>query len=364
VVACVMPPARKGASSLHEGTTRPLRFLATGMLSVAVVLPLASAPVVKERIVALERSIQPTPVTVYFASNHKQQQLKSSAATVGDFLHQRGIEALPEDAVQPSLGTPLADGLRVSYRPAVPVTLRVRGVMEKISTSASTVGALLAQRNVTLSTSDYVLPREDREIHAGDLVRVVHVSRWVAHERETAKPVTEHRLSLNLPPLASKTIAHGFPGVREKVVQYTRYDNNRHIDAKVLESHVVRPGKPKIVLSGVVAYDRYARFAKRKADEIVRFANEAFSMLATAYDPHCYGCSGTTAVGLPAGFGIVAVDPRVIPLGTRLYVEGYGPALAGDTGGAIKGYRIDLGFNTYTSAINFGERPVRVFVLK
>ncbi|MGH7683574.1 MAG: 3D domain-containing protein, partial [Vulcanimicrobiaceae bacterium] len=80
--------------------------------------------------------------------------------------------------------------------------------------------------------------------------------------------------------------------------------------------------------------------------------------------PHCYGCSGTTAIGLPAGFGIVAVDPRVIPLGTRLFIEGYGPALAGDTGGAIKGYRIDLGFNSYESAIHFGERPVRVFVLR
>ena len=334
------------------------------MLSVAAVLPLASAPVVKERIVAVERSIQPTPVTVYLARDGKQQQLTTSVVTVADLLSQRGIKTSPEDAVQPSLGTPLADGLRVSYRPAVPVTLRLHGVMEKITTSAPTVGALLAQRNVTLGTSDYVLPREDRQIQTGDTIRVVHVSRWVEHKHEIDKPVTEHRLSLKLPPLASKTIAHGSPSVREKVVQYTRYDDNKHVDAKVIATHVVNPGKPKIVLSGVVAYGRYARLAKRGANEFVRFANAALDMLATAYDPHCYGCSGTTAIGLPAGFGIVAVDPRVIPLGTRLYVEGYGPALAGDTGGAIKGYRIDLGFNSYESAMHFGERPVRVFVLK
>lgn len=356
--------ARKGAFSLHDGTTGPLRFLATGMLSVAALLPLASVPVVKERIVAVERSIEPTPVTVYLARDNKQQQLTTTAATVADFLHQRGISPLPDDAVQPSLGTPLADGLRVSYRPGVTVMLRLRGVMEKITTSAETVGALLAQHNVTLGTNDYVLPREDRQIASGETIRVVHVSRWVERKHEIERPVTEHRLSLNLPPLASKTIAHGSPAVREKVVQYTRYDDSRHVDATVIASHVVRPGKPKVVVSGVVAYGRYARLAKQEVNQVVRLANAAFDMLATAYDPHCYGCSGTTAIGLPAGFGIVAVDPRVIPLGTRLYIEGYGPALAGDTGGAIKGNRIDLGFNSYESAIHFGERPVRVFVLK
>jgi 3D (Asp-Asp-Asp) domain-containing protein/uncharacterized protein YabE (DUF348 family) len=360
----MMLPARKGASSLHDGTTRPLRFLATGMLSVAMVLPLASAPVVKERIVALERSIQPAPVTVYFARSGNQQQIRTSAPTVADLLQQRGINPSPKDAVRPSLATPLREGLRVSYRPAVPVMLRLQGVMQKFTTSAPTVGALLAQHNVTLGANEYVLPREDHHIRAGELIRVVHVSRWIERKREIAKPVIEHRLSLQLSPLASKTIAHGSPAVRENVVQYTRYDNDSHVDAKVLASHVIHPGKPKIVLSGIVAYDRYAQLAKRGVHEAVRFANEALDMLATAYDPHCYGCSGITAIGLPAGYGIVAVDPRVIPLGTRLYIKGYGPAIAGDTGGAIKGYRIDLGFNSYASAINFGERPVRVYVLR
>jgi 3D (Asp-Asp-Asp) domain-containing protein/uncharacterized protein YabE (DUF348 family) len=334
------------------------------MLSVAVVLPLASAPVVKERIVALERSVQPAPVIVYFARSGNQQQIRTSAATVADLLQQRGIDPSPADAVQPSLGTPLRDGLHVSYQPAVPVTLRLQGVMQQFSTSAPTVGALLAEHNVTLGANDYVLPREDRRIRAGELIRVVRVSRWIERKREIAKPIVEHRLSLQLPPLASKTIARGLPAVRENVVQYTRYDDDSHVDAKLLASHVIHPGKPEVVLSGVVAYDRYAQLAKRGVHQAVRFADAALDMLATAYDPHCYGCSGITAIGLPAGYGVVAVDPRVIPLGTRLYIQGYGPAIAGDTGGAIKGYRIDLGFNSYASAIDFGERPVRVYVLR
>jgi 3D (Asp-Asp-Asp) domain-containing protein len=64
-----------------------------------------------------------------------------------------------------------------------------------------------------------------------------------------------------------------------------------------------------------------------------------------------------------AGYGIVAVDPRVIRLGTKLYVEDYGFCVAGDTGGAIKGTRIDLGFDTYSEAIRFGRRTVAVYVL-
>ncbi len=87
-------------------------------------------------------------------------------------------------------------------------------------------------------------------------------------------------------------------------------------------------------------------------------------MIATAYTAHDYGCSGITAMGLPAGRGIVAVDPRVIPLGTRLYISGYGYALAGDTGGAIRGNRVDLGFNSYRDAIRFGRREVTVYRLK
>lgn len=65
---------------------------------------------------------------------------------------------------------------------------------------------------------------------------------------------------------------------------------------------------------------------------------------ATQYDSHCPGCDNYTAIGLAQGKGVIAVDPSVIKLGSKLYVPGYGEAIAGDTGGAIKGMIIDLGF--------------------
>ncbi len=89
-------------------------------------------------------------------------------------------------------------------------------------------------------------------------------------------------------------------------------------------------------------------------------------MLATGYCP-CRICTGSgdgiTAIGLKAGKGIVAVDPSVIPLGSRLYIPGYGEAIAGDVGGKIKKNRIDLCFNTHQEALNWGKRWVTVEIL-
>ena len=84
------------------------------------------------------------------------------------------------------------------------------------------------------------------------------------------------------------------------------------------------------------------------------------SMKATAYTE----TGNRTASGMKAAVGVVAVDPKVIPLGSKLYIEGYGYAVAGDTGGAIKNNRIDLFFNTERECVNYGvKNNVKVYVL-
>jgi len=91
-----------------------------------------------------------------------------------------------------------------------------------------------------------------------------------------------------------------------------------------------------------------------------------FYMEATAYAPTVQETDSdpwTTASGMKSGLGVVAVDPKVIPLGSKLYVEGYGYAIAGDTGGAIKGNRIDVFFYSSVETAQWGRRWVRVFVL-
>jgi 3D (Asp-Asp-Asp) domain-containing protein/predicted nucleic acid-binding Zn-ribbon protein len=87
------------------------------------------------------------------------------------------------------------------------------------------------------------------------------------------------------------------------------------------------------------------------------------TMVATAYCPLEPGLSYGTATGMRAQHGVVAVDPRFMPLGTRVYIEGYGYAVAGDTGSAIKGNRIDLCFDTLEECYVFGWRVITVEIL-
>ena len=88
---------------------------------------------------------------------------------------------------------------------------------------------------------------------------------------------------------------------------------------------------------------------------------------ATAYDTgaECNGGhAGRTRTGIPAAFGIIAVDPRVIPLGSIVFVEGYGMAIAADTGGAIKGKRIDLCYSSRSQAMEYGRKKVKIHVFQ
>jgi 3D (Asp-Asp-Asp) domain-containing protein len=88
---------------------------------------------------------------------------------------------------------------------------------------------------------------------------------------------------------------------------------------------------------------------------------------ATAYTASCKGCSGITATGINLkknpNLKVISVDPNVIPLGSKVYVEGYGEAIAGDTGGAITGNRIDIFIPNKQDAINFGRKQVKVTIL-
>ena len=86
-------------------------------------------------------------------------------------------------------------------------------------------------------------------------------------------------------------------------------------------------------------------------------------MEASAYLPGDGDGRGITATGIPATRGVVAVDPNVIPLGTRLFIPGYGEAIAADTGGAIVGNKIDLLMESYSEAISFGRQDITVYVL-
>ena len=96
-------------------------------------------------------------------------------------------------------------------------------------------------------------------------------------------------------------------------------------------------------------------------------SSREITVKATAYTASCEGCSGTTATGINLKANpnakVIAVDPSVIPLGSKVYVEGFGEATAADTGGAIKGNRIDVFIPSEQDAINFGVKQLKVTIL-
>ena len=107
--------------------------------------------------------------------------------------------------------------------------------------------------------------------------------------------------------------------------------------------------------------------ASAPAPAVSQQAGKTMTVSATAYTAYCAGCSGTTATGqnLRANPNqkVIAVDPRVIPLGSKVWVEGYGTAIAGDTGGAIKGNKIDVFIPSQGAALEWGRKNVTIKVL-
>lgn len=101
---------------------------------------------------------------------------------------------------------------------------------------------------------------------------------------------------------------------------------------------------------------------ERASTEPGRYSRQLV-MTATAYTSQDAGNSSRTCRGNELRRGLVAVDPRVIPLGTRLFIKGYGYAIADDIGGAIKGNKIDLAFENRDEAILFGVQRVTVYIL-
>jgi 3D (Asp-Asp-Asp) domain-containing protein len=94
--------------------------------------------------------------------------------------------------------------------------------------------------------------------------------------------------------------------------------------------------------------------------------SKTLTVTATAYTAYCTGCSGVTTTGLNLianpSQKVIAVDPSVIPLGSKVYVPGYGEAIAADTGGAIKGNRIDVFIPNYTQAMDFGMKTIQITI--
>lgn len=138
-----------------------------------------------------------------------------------------------------------------------------------------------------------------------------------------------------------------------------------------LKKDLIKPNQVLKVSKPTVKKATKAKAATNKKQTTAKKAskNPAYKTMtvrATAYTAGCKGCSGITATGINLkknpNAKVISVDPKQIPLGSKVWVEGYGEAIAGDTGGAMKGNKIDLHMPTKKKALNWGVRTVKIKV--
>lgn len=138
-------------------------------------------------------------------------------------------------------------------------------------------------------------------------------------------------------------VEEGLDGKTTKVIKITYYEGKEY-GREIIGTETISP-KDKIISRGTKII-----WKELDSTEGQLHYWKKIRVWATHYDSHCPNCNEWTATGMKATKGVIAVDPKVIKLGTKVYIPGYGPAIAGDTGGTIKGNIIDLCFEDAKTA--------------
>lgn len=281
----------------------------------------------------------------------REMQVQTYSRTVADLLKNQGITFSSADQIDPSLDTSLKENLRVVVNHAVRVTLTADGQTKEILTCRNTVGDVLQEQGIPVKPGDLVEPAPDSSVAEGMEIKVVRV-----HTEEEVKEVpvacpTRREIDPHLAKGFSRVVQAGKDGLEKQRWQIV-YHDGREVERRLIGSTLVREPVERVIRVG--ALQQVSRGGQN-----IRFSR-ALDVIATAYTYTGHN----TASGIPPHFGAIAVDPQVIPLGSRLYVEGYGFARALDTGGAIKGNRIDVFFETKEQTRRWGIRRVRVYILE
>ncbi len=289
-------------------------------------------------------------------------QLWTTAPTVGEALLERGVRVYVADAINVPLDASVSPGLRVTIQRSKPVTIRVDGHEVHTRSRAATVGALLAQEGVHLRRLDYSIPAVDTPLSQVDRVEVRRVDEKFVYETQPIPFETVWQADPELELDRRRVIQAGKPGVRKRRIRIV-YENGKEVSRETANWWVEEPPTPQII-----AYGTRIVWRTVETPEGPKRYWRKLRVLATSYSAATSGKSrdhpayGITRVGWRARKGIVAVDPRVINLRQPLYVPGYGLAVAGDTGGKIRGLHIDLGFDE--DKLELWYRWVDVYLLE
>lgn len=288
----------------------------------------------------------------------REIHIRTHAKTVGDVLEAVNVRLYPGDTVDPSPESQVQDGQRIIVNWAVPVFVQSGGQVHTVLTAQKNVEAILKLAGISPGPDDVTHPGLDQDISEDRLIKVVRVTYGEVTENQEVPYETLRKEDRTLEAGLTRVYKTGTPGV-EKVTYRVRYEDgvevSRHEESRVR----IKDPSPRIVLVGSLT-------EVSRGGQNIRF-QRALEVTATAYCPCTICCgpnaNGYTHTGVKAQKGVIAVDPSVIPLGTRVYVENYGFAVAADTGSAIKGSMIDVCFDTHQEALAWGMRKVKVYIL-
>lgn len=302
--------------------------------------PLATDPDNTRVRVVVERAKE-----VHLEEGGVRTTLFSHASTVGEALLEAGIRLYRADRVIPDPATPLEHGTHIQLELSIPVNVQVDGHVLRTRTHRARVGEVLADLGVTINGQDYTEPALDAQLSEGIVIDVFRVTESVIVEQSPIPFDAVWQPDPNAEIDTQGLLQEGEPGVLERRIRL-RFVNSQVVDRRVEGESVILAPRSRVMGYGTMVVVRRLDTPSGPLDywRVLR-------MLATSYSANTAGVSpdapyyGFTAIGLKMRTGLVAVDPRVISLGSEVYVSAYGVGLAADTGGAIKGKRIDLGYS-------------------
>ena len=277
--------------------------------------------------------------------------VQTAARTVGEALSQQGTQLHAADGLSALASTMLSGPIAISYAPAHELSINVDGKQLKIMSTASTVGAALAQAGLPLLGLDYSKPAENEPLPTDGQVQIVRVSEAVIFAEKSIPFQSQSQQSADVELGTVQILQPGLAGLSVSRVRI-RYEDRVEVSRQTESETVVRPPQNRIVVQGTKIVVKTAT-----VNGVTIQYWRQMQMYATTYSPCDSGtCSWGTASGLRAGKGVVAVDPALYAYlnGQRLFIPGYGNAVIGDLGGGyiveqmtgVSRYKwIDLGYD-------------------
>lgn len=292
-----------------------------------------------------------------------EKNVSTFKSTVAEVLDERTIQIGPDDSLDIDSGQKLKDDMKIVIQRAKPVMIKTKDRDILLYTLAQTVGEAMEEAGVYMGVLDRVEPGKDTSIKGIDSINVIRVEEQIISQVEKIPFENQIKKNESLEKGFVKVINKGKDGTKETSVKIV-FENGIESMRQIVAERIIQEPVNGVIEEGT----KTTLISSRGV--VTRFV-KAMQMTATAYDA-TYASTGKnpdhpqygiTRSGLRVRPGIVAVDPSVIPLGTWLYVEGYGEALAADTGSAIKGNKIDLYFESPKDVAKYGKRKIKVYIL-